>query len=152
MMQTFAYEIAAAFFLAAMLIGGSFLRGFFSQEILRAFKTAAIGLILAGCGVWIYHAIPSDPVATSVSNTVVGVAATPKKEVQKSRRLEQLRESDRRALAAAMAEEAAKPDVPTHIIVGGDDGAIAGNIPEKRGNRIVKSVGRALHIVPKTTP
>ena len=63
MMQNFAYEIAAAFFLAAILMGGSFLRGFFSQEILRVFKLAAVGLVLAGAGLWIYRAYSIEPVA-----------------------------------------------------------------------------------------
>jgi hypothetical protein len=145
MMQSFAFEIAAAFFLAAILMGGSFLRGFFSQEILRGFKLAAVGLVLAGAGLWIYRAsVPSEPVATPVVN------AAPAKQAQKSKRVEALRESDRKALAAAMAEEAAKPDVPAHIIVGGTDSSAAEPTPEK--HKIVKSVGRALHVVPRAQP
>jgi hypothetical protein len=149
MMQNFAYEIAAAFFLAAILMGGSFLRGFFSQEVLGAFKLAAAGLILAGAGLWIYRALPSGAAAaTPVVQSEPGAL----KQAQKSRRAESLREADRKALAAAMAEEAAKPDVPAHIVVGGMDPPAAKEEAGNRGKRIAKSVGRALHIVPKPQP
>jgi hypothetical protein len=148
MMETFAYEIAGAFFLAAILMGGSFLRGFFSQEILRGFKMAAGGLILAGAGLWIYRAFPSGSEAKQTINSAPGGL----KEVQKSKRAESLRESDRKALAAAMAEEAAKPDVPTHIVLGEADNPGSETGSGRRGNKIVKSVGRALHIVPKIQP
>jgi hypothetical protein len=147
-MQTFAYEIAAAFFLAAILMGGSFLRGFFSQEILRGFKLAATGLVLAGIGLWIYRTFSFEPAATPA------VLSIPEadKQVQKSKRAQSLRESDRKALAAAMAEEASKPDAPAHIIEGGVADAATDPVPGKRGSKIVKSVGRALHIVPKAQP
>jgi hypothetical protein len=148
MMETFAYEIAAAFFLAAILMGGSFLRGFFSQELLRGFKLAAASLILAGAGLWIYRMLPAGQAATPV------VQADPvaSKQAQKSRRAESLREADRKALAAAMAEEAAKPNVPVHIVVGGADDPAAKSETGNRGSRIAKSVGRALHFVPKPQP
>jgi hypothetical protein len=147
MMQNFAYEIAAAFFLAAILMGGSFLRGFFSQEILHGFKLAAAGLIIAGAGIWIYRSISYQPSPPPVVNSL----PEPAKPVQKSKRAEALRESDRKALAAAIAEEAAKPDIPTHIIAGGAEDPAA-PVAEKRASKIAKSVGRALHIVPKTKP
>ena len=149
MMQTFAFEIAAAFFLAAILMGGSFLRGFFSQEILRGFKLAAIGLIVAGAGLWVHHSVSFDVAPTPAA---VSSVPDPVKQVQKSRRAEALRESDRKALAAAMAEEAAKPDAPAHITVQGPDEAGTETTAGKRGSKIVRSVGRALHIVPKAQP
>ena len=146
-MQNFAYEIAAAFFLAAILMGGSFLRGFFSREILRGLQLAAAGLILAGAGIWIYRSLSyqpsSSPVVTALPEAV--------KPVQKSKRVEALRESDRKALAAAIAEEAAKSDIPTRIIPGGAEDPVA-PVAEKRATKIAKSVGRALHLVPKTQP
>jgi hypothetical protein len=49
-----------------------------------------------------------------------------------------------------MAEEAAKPDVPAHIAAGEHRPEEA--VPANRGKKIVKSVGRALHIVPKAQP
>src|SRR5665213_1078989 len=98
MMQTFAYGIAAAFFLAAILMGGSFLRGFFPQEILRGFRLATGGLALTGAGVWIYNALPSlTAPASRVLSVPVSVPVAAKPE-QKFKRVETLRESDRKAL------------------------------------------------------
>jgi hypothetical protein len=147
MMQTFAYEIAAAFFWAALLMGGSYLRGFFSHEILRGFKLAAAGLVLGGVGLMAYRALAPEPVVV-----VVPPAPDPAKQTQRSKRLESLRESDRKALAAAMAEEAAKPNAPTHISAGGSGPSSPVPVQGNRGQRIMKSVGRALHVVPKTQP
>jgi hypothetical protein len=144
-MQTFAYEIAGAFFLAAILMGGSFLRGFIPREILRGFQLAATGLALAGGGLWIYRALSAEPATTPVVNSAPDAA----RQAQKSKRAASLRESDRKALAAAMADEAAKPDIPTHLLEGQ---VAAESVPEKRGTKIAKSVGRALHIVPKAEP
>jgi hypothetical protein len=148
MMQNFAYEIAAAFFLAAILMGGSFLRGFFSQEILRGFKLAAVGLVLAGAGLWIYRTYSIEPVAPPAQ--AVNPALDPVKVERQKKQAAAVRDSDRKALAAAMAEEAAKPDVPAHIAAGEPRPGEAA--PDNRGKKIVKSVGRALHIVPKAQP
>jgi hypothetical protein len=145
MMETFAYEIAAAFFLAAILMGGSLLRGFFSQEILRGFRLAASGLVLAGMGLWMYRTFSLEPAATPVVNTV----PDPADQARKAKRAAAIRASDRKALAAAIAEEAAKPDIPAHI---GDAQIDNPAVREKRGSKIAKSVGRALHIVPKPKP
>jgi hypothetical protein len=80
---------------------------------------------------------------------VVNSAPDAARQAQKSKRAASLRESDRKALAAAMADEAAKPDIPTHLLEGQ---VAAESVPEKRGTKIAKSVGRALHIVPKAEP
>lgn len=128
--------------MVALLIGSTFLRGFFSHEILRGFKLAALGLVLAGVGVWAYQAFP----AYSAPDPVKAPEASPAPAAKRSAKAQALRESDRKALAAAMAEEAAKPDIPTHITAGG---AVKPG-PEKTRKGIVKSVGRALHLIPKT--
>lgn len=146
MIQTFAYEIAAAFFLAAIFMGGSFLRGFLPHEILRGFKLAAIGLVLAATGAWIYNMVTAEPAAVPVQ--AVNPTLDPARQAQNDKRAAAVRESDRKALARAIAEDAAQPDVPTRIVVGGSDPAA----PEKHGKGIVKSVERALHLAPKTKP
>jgi cytochrome bd-type quinol oxidase subunit 1 len=147
MMQTFAYEIAAAFFLAAILMGGSFLRGFFSHKILRVFKLAAVGLVLSGAGLWIYNAWSAEPAAAPVH--AVNPALDPAKQAQQKKRSEALRESDRKALARAMAEEAAKPDTPTHISAAGIEQPVAALAPKNRAHKIADKVGQALRVVPK---
>jgi cytosine/adenosine deaminase-related metal-dependent hydrolase len=144
--QTFAYEIGGVFLLAAILMGGGFLRGFFSQEILRGFKLAAAGLALAGAAIWIYRTLDPEPVEAPVQ--AVNPALDPAIQEQKAKRAAAFRESDRKALARAMAEEAAKPDIPMHIHAGGTPDTM----PEKRGHKMVQSVGRALRIVPKAQP
>lgn len=115
-MQTFAYEIAAAFFLAAIFMGGGFLRGFFSPEILRAFRLAALGLILTAAGIWIYHNLGSQPAPAPVQ--AINPALDPAKLAQKAKRAAAQREADRKAVARATSEDAAQPDIPTHIVVG----------------------------------
>ena len=76
--------------------------------------------------------VPSSGAATPVAPSD---PAAPK-QAQKSRRAESLREADRKALAAAMAEEAARPDVPTHIVVGGiDPPAERKNWKSRKSNR-----------------
>lgn len=145
MMQTFAYEIAGVFFLAAILMGGSFLRGFFSQEILRVFKLAAIGLVLAGAGLWIYRAWSIDSVPSPAQ--AVNLSLDPAKQAQQKKRAEALRDSDRKALARAIAEEAAKPDAPAHIGAAADDQPSAAPATKSRFQRLAKKVGQALHVV-----
>jgi hypothetical protein len=54
MMQTFAYEIGAAFLLAALLMGASFMRGFFSAEFLKNVRFAVIGLAVVLLGIAAY--------------------------------------------------------------------------------------------------
>jgi hypothetical protein len=147
MMQNFAYEIAAAFFLAALLMGGSFLRGFFSQEILRVFKLAAIGLVLAGTGVWLYRSCSSEPAQAPVQ--AVNPALDPAKQAQQRKRVEAVRNSDRKALERAIAEDAAQSGAPEHISVGQIEtpsAALAG-ATKNRAHRIADKVGQALHVV-----
>jgi hypothetical protein len=149
MMQNFAYEIAAAFFLAALLMGGTFLRGFFSQEILRGFKLAALGLVLAGAGLWIYRIATVEPVQPVQA---VNPALDPVKQEQQKKRAQAVRDSDRKALERAMAEEAAKPDVPTHIAGPAaitTETAPGQAAPQNRRQRIEKSINHVLHTIPK---
>jgi hypothetical protein len=144
MMQTFAYEIAAAFFLAAILMGGSFLRGFFSHEVLRVFKLAAVGLLLSGAGLWLYSAWSAAPAPAPAQ--AVNPALDPAKKAQQKKRADAIRESDRKALARAMAEEAAKPDVPTHIPAAAVEQPAA-PATKNRAHKIAEKVGQALHVV-----
>jgi alpha-beta hydrolase superfamily lysophospholipase len=146
MMQTFAYEIAAAFFLAAILMGGSFLRGFFSHEILRVFKLAAVGLVFSGAGLWLYSAWSAAPAPAPVQ--AVNPALDPAKQAQQKKRAEAVRDSDRKALARALAEEAAKPDTPVHIAPAGGDPLPDAPARKNRAQRIAKKVGQALRVVP----
>jgi hypothetical protein len=147
MMQTFAYEIAAAFFLAAILMGGSFLRGFFSQEILRLFKLAALGLVLAGAGLWIYRASSIEPAPVQA----VSPAADPVKQQQQKKRTQAIRDSDRKALQRAIAEDAAKSDAPAHISAGQVE-TPASPATKSRVHKVADKVGQALHVVPKPQP
>jgi uncharacterized membrane protein len=143
MMQNFAYEIAAAFFLAALLMGGSFLRGFFSQEILRVFKLAAVGLVLAGAGIWLYHSSSTEPAPVQAVNP----APDPVKQEQQKKRVQAVRDSDRKALQRAIAEDAAQSDAPAHIQAPGIDAPSAGPATKNRAHKIADKVGQALHVV-----
>jgi hypothetical protein len=108
--QNFAYEIGAVFLVVALLIGSTFLRGFFSQEMVRTFKFAAGALILAGAGMWAYHEFLPDAPTVTETKTPEAIKPAPL-----SKKAAALREADRKAIARAIAEEAAKPDVPVHI-------------------------------------
>lgn len=149
MMQTFAYEIAAAFFLAAILMGGSFLRGFFSQEILRGFKLAAVGFVLAGAGLWFYHASSTEPAPAPAQ--AVNPALDPVKQAQQKKRVQAVRDSDRKALERAIAEDAAQSGAPMHIQapadIPGSDPVSASPSTKNRAHKIADKVGQALHVV-----
>ena len=135
-MQNFAYEIAAAFFLAAILMGGSFLRGFFSQEILRVFKFAAAGLVVAGAGLWLYHFSSTEPAPVQAV-----------KQEQQKKRAQAVRDSDRKALERAIAEDAAQSDAPAHIQAPGIDAPSASPAAKNRAHKIADKVGHALRVV-----
>jgi hypothetical protein len=142
MMQNFAYEIAAAFFLAALLMGCSFLRGFFSQEILGVFKLAAVGLLLAGAGLWLHRFSSFESAPVQALNP----PPDPVRQQQQKKRAQAVRDSDRKALERAIAEDAAQSDAPVHIHAPGIDAPSTSPAPKSRARKIADKVGHALHV------
>jgi hypothetical protein len=155
MIQTFAYEIGAAFLLAALLMGASFMHGFFSAEFLKNVKFAVIGLAVVLLGIAAYQIFPSE--VEKASQPAVGV--TPQS-AKKTAATQQTVEIQRRVAAAKAEDEARTAAAPIEHIKaesigasGPPDAATATNDAsapqENRAKRWLKTSGRALHIGPK---
>jgi hypothetical protein len=158
MMQTFAYEIGAAFLLAALLMGASFMRGFFSVEFLKNVKFAVIGLAVVLLGIAAYQMLPSE--VTTGPQPAVGVApqSPPAQSAKKAAATSQTFEIQRRVAAAKAEDEARTAAAPIEHIkaesIGAaesPDAAAATNDPstpsqENRGKRWLKASGRAFHV------
>ena len=160
MTQTFAYQIGAVFLLAALLMGSTFTRGIFPEF----FKSAKVLVLIAGALLLalagyrlipdLYHRLFPAPASAAVpiqaapaprktsapsrpKATVTEVEYTLKVQTKNAPAPLESANSAEPAPAPAIAKVEATPDESAQPLPPAQEG---------RGKRVLKSIGRALHI------
>jgi hypothetical protein len=146
MTDTLAYEIGAAFFLAVLLMGGSMTRGLMPAGLFKNIKLAVIVIVVGLAGMMAYQNLPSAwgrfvSEGSSAEKSVVQEQPAAKPTTPKhSAAAGKIREVE--TVITAKPEEPAAEQTDGPVIVRPAEDSEK----ESRSKRVVKSVGRFLHL------
>ena len=158
MTSTLAYEIGAAFFLAVLLMGGSMMRGLFPQGLFKNIKLAVIVLVAGLAAMAAYQNLPSAWGSAfsqgGTAGTVQTQPVTPQPAPKHPPAAGKIRDAEYVIKAKPQDVGDALEAAPTQaqdgpVIVRPSEDA---DKPESRSRKVVKSVGRILHLGHKKDP